>query len=187
MFRDVAIAADFLRQIADRHNLNLQRVISMGHSAGGHLALWLAGRQAIKTHSPLHMDDPLPIHGVVALAPLADIRRASEREICDDALATVMGGTPATAPQHYADASPIELLPLGIPQVLIVGSGDADILDNVRGYIDAAERHRDDARLLVVPEAGHFEIVAVGSPAWSEVHKAVCALSEHLGQSCEKN
>ena len=94
MFRDVANAADFLRQIADQHNLNLHRVISMGHSAGGHLALWLAGRQAIKKHGPLHMDDPLPIHGVVALAPLADIKRASEREVCNDALLGVMGGTP---------------------------------------------------------------------------------------------
>ena len=187
MFRDVANAADFLRQIADQHNLNLHRVISMGHSAGGHLALWLAGRQAIKKHSPLHMDDPLPIHGMVALAPLADIKRASEREVCNDALLGVMGGTPVTAPQHYADASPFELLPLGIPQVLIVGSMDTEILDNVSGYIEAAERYRDDARLLVVPEAGHFEIVAVESPAWTEVQNSVCELIDHLGQSCEKN
>ena len=178
MFLDVAAAVDHLRQFADEHSLNLSQVISMGHSAGGHLALWLAARHRIKAPSPLFSDSPLDVHAVLALAPFADIALLASAESPSDALLAVMGGRPAEAPANYAAGSPAELLPIGKAQAIIVGGDDAGILDNARAYADAARQLGDEARFSILPDAGHFEVVAVGSPAWPEVMSALLQLRE---------
>jgi len=180
MFRDAAAAADFLRQIAAAHRLNLDQVISMGHSAGGHLALWLAARHRIDRSSPLYVEKPARVHAVLALAPFADIARLAASDSCSDALLAVMGGRPAEAPANYANGSPAELLPIGKPQAIIVGSEDAAILDNARAYIDMSTALGDDARLSVLEAAGHFEVVSVQSPAWHEGLRALLNLREQV-------
>ncbi len=177
MFLDVAAAADHLRQIAAEHKLDLARVMSVGHSAGGHLALWLAGRGRIASGSPLHSAEPLPISGVLALAPLVDIARAWQAGECEEALPVVMGGSPEDAAEHYRAASPIELLPLRIAQRILVGEQDSSILDNVGSYLTAAQAQGDDAQLQIVPAAGHFEVVSVGSAAWTVVCDALVELA----------
>ena len=176
MFLDVAMAADHLRKIAPAHDLDLNQVYSVGHSAGGHLALWLAGRPRIERGSPLFAERPLAVKTVVALAPIADIRRAVDRAKRSDALPTVMGGLPDEVPAHYRAGSPRELLPLGVPQILIVGEEDLDILNYLPDYLDAASAAGDDAKLIVLPDAGHFEIVSVRSAAWRDVRQAVVDL-----------
>ncbi len=107
IFLDVAAAADHLRQIADAHRLNLDQVISMGHSAGGHLALWLAARHRIERSSPLFADRPVPVHAILALAPFADIGLLASGESPSDALLAIMGGMPAEAPDNYSNGSPL--------------------------------------------------------------------------------
>ncbi len=182
MFLDVAKATDFLRQIAEEHGLNLSCTLAVGHSAGGHLALWLAGRPKLPASSALHLDDALPVSAVLALAPVADIAFAFTQDLCSDALPLVMGGkTTEAADLRYA--SPSELLPLGLPQTHIVGSEDVAILANVERYLAAAKAHGDVAELIVIPQTGHFEIVAVESPAWQPVHKAIRQLRDFCPDS----
>ena len=176
MFQDVAAAADKLRTVAGQFDLDLSRVISCGHSAGGHLALWLAGRRNIPTDSPLHSDDPLPIHATLALAPLTDIARAAKREACGDALLEVMGGSPDEAADNYRAGSPMQLLPLDVPQAIVVGEHDSDILAEARDYTEAAAKLGDKAKLTVVPDAGHFEIVHPDTSAWQSVRAALDTL-----------
>ncbi len=185
MFLDVARAADFLPTIADAHELDLGRVISMGHSAGGHLALWLAGRRNIEDASPLHAREPLPIHGVVALAPLAEVSHGSESELSSDALLAVMGGTATSAPQAYRNGCPAQLLPLTSPQVILVGSEDRAMLANARRYVVKAQETGVEARLDALPGAGHFEIVAVAAKEWQVVLRSVIELSERLRPNCD--
>ena len=194
IFLDAAAAADHLRKIADAHNLNLDQVISMGHSAGGHLALWLAARHRIERSSPLYVEMPATVHAVLALAPFANIALLASDESASDALLAVMGGRPAEAPANYRNGSPAELLPIGKPQAIIVGSEDAGILDNARAYVDAAtalgDNARayvdaatalgDDARLSVLEDAGHFEVVSVQSRAWDEVRRALLNLRDQV-------
>ena len=187
MFLDVAAASDYLPQIAEAHHLDLNRVISMGHSAGGHLALWLAGRRNIEVASPLYASEPHPIHGVVALAPLADVTSGSESDLSSDALLAVMGGTPTEAPSAYGNACPAKLLPLGAPQVILVGAEDAAMLANAKQYTVAAAAAGDEARLIVLPGAGHFEIVAVDAREWLDVRRAVLQLNDELHPSCSAN
>ena len=176
MFRDVGRAADYLRGIGAAHQLDLGRVFSMGHSAGGHLALWLAGRRNIDRRSPLYVEEPLSIRAAIALAPLAHIRRAVADGLSSDALLEVMGGLPEDAPAHYRAGSPSELLPTGVAQLIIVGSEDRGMLENARAYQKAAVAAGDQADLIVLPGAGHFEIVSVQTEAWRELRRALVEL-----------
>ena len=178
MFLDVARAADYLRQIAHRRRLNLTRVIAVGHSAGGHLALWLAARHKLPASSRLYLENPLPIQGVVALAAVADLTVAFEQDLCADALPVVMGGRPEEVPAHYQQASPRALLPLGVPQTHIIGSEDTRMLANARLYIADAQALGDKVELVILPDAGHFEIVSPSSAAWPKVQAAILNLSQ---------
>ena len=173
MFLDVAKATDFLSQKADDHKLNLDHVITVGHSAGGHLALWLAGRHKLSETSPLYIENPLPIKGVVALAPIADLTFGYAQGQCDGALTVVMGGEPETAKQHYADGSPHNLLPLDVPQTHIVGTADTEMLENIKVYLKMAKSAGDTTNLITIPDVGHFEIVDTTSNVWHIVRDAI--------------
>lgn len=184
MFLDVAAAADHLPVIAAAHKLDLNRVITMGHSAGGHLALWLAGRSNIESTSPIFVSEPLAVHGAVALAPLADVTHGSESELSSEALLAVMGGKATQNPSAYRNGCPVKLLPLGIPHVIIVGTEDGAMLDNAERYIAAARAAGDETQLIVLPGAGHFEIVAVETEEWAAIQRATAQLRDTLHLSC---
>src|SRR5215468_9805667 len=112
-FEDVSRAADHLRKIAKTYPLDLNRVIAVGHSAGGHLALWLAARKILPKDSPVYSPDPLPLRGVAPLAGITDLRRVGTA--CDANVPQLMGGSATDKTAIYNQASPIDLLPLGVP------------------------------------------------------------------------
>lgn len=173
---DVAAAADVLRTLAPHHHLDLGHVTALGHSAGGQLALWLAGGSRIPSDSPLKSPDPLPLQGVVALAPVCDLARAWELDLSGGSVASLLGGSPAEFAARYAAASPIEMLPLGLPQVLIHGEEDEDVpLELSERYMRAATTVGDDVRLIALPDTGHFELVDPRSAQWHVVVQAVCS------------
>ena len=173
-FRDVALAADALRAVAASYSLDLSRAVAVGHSAGGQLALWLAGRHRIAPDSPLHDPDPLLLAGAVSLAGVTDLRLGYELHLSDFVVNDFLGGSPDVYPDRYAAASPIELLPLGIRQILITGDADANVPPTLsQRYYAAARTAGDPAELLMLPGAGHFEIVDPRSREWSTVAEAV--------------
>jgi acetyl esterase/lipase len=176
-FLDVARAADFVRELAPTHNLDLDRTISIGHSAGGHLAVWLAGRARISAASALHTPDPLPLCAAVSLAGVLDLARAEELGLSENVTRQFLGGSPGEVPERYAAASPIALLPMGVRQLIV--SGDAD--DNVpfeisERYAEAARAAGDPVTLLAFPGTGHFELVDPTSKEWSAMLVAVLQL-----------
>ena len=176
-FLDVAAGADHLRALAERFPLDLGRVVAVGHSAGGHLALWLGGRHRLPAESALAAGEPLALRGVVGLAPIADLAAYASDEGCGAAIPDLLGGAPAAVPERLRLASPIELLPLGIPQRLLVGSSDPIVPPaHVRAYAEAARKAGDDVTLLELPAAGHFEAVVPGTSAWPAVRAAVRGL-----------
>ncbi|HEV2176382.1 MAG TPA: alpha/beta hydrolase [Terriglobia bacterium] len=176
-FEDVARGADYVRVLGPKYALDLDRVVAVGHSAGGQLALWLAARTKLPKASPLYSSEPdksIRLRGVVSLAGIPDLRRAFRENVCDDTARQLLGGSPAEVPERYHDASPIELLPLGVPQRLVHGTEDSTVpLAFSHDYAMAARRSGDDARLIVVPHAGHFELIVPGSLAWPVVEAAV--------------
>lgn len=169
-FTDVARAADALRGQAVAYNLDLNRVAAFGHSAGGHLALWLAGRHRLPPASPTRMDNPLPLVGVVnsgGLADLADSVRVTERSCLADIYEMLVGKISPNRANVLSDTSPAELLPLRVPQVSVNGHRDR-IAPPMLGetWARKARAAGDDSTVEVVLDTGHVELVAPGSNAW---------------------
>jgi acetyl esterase/lipase len=135
-FDDAAAAADYVRSFAARIGVDTMRIVVVGHSAGGQLALWLASRARARTNVPSPRSvpgaptaplTPLPIAGVVALGAITDLREfyARERRTCGNpAVESVLGGAPDEVPERVRAVSPIEPPALHVPVVLIAGELD---------------------------------------------------------------
>jgi acetyl esterase/lipase len=179
-YLDVGRAVDHLRTIANQHDLDLGRVVVVGHSAGGHLALWTGARGRLPADSPLRVADPFLPRGVVDLAGPIDMTANIDgyQALCRDSVITsLLGGTPAAVPDRYAQASPIRMLPLGVAQVIVVGSHEEFVpLPLVRTYEAAARRAGDSVRVIHIQGAGHFEIASPRAFTWPRVRSAVRAL-----------
>jgi acetyl esterase/lipase len=174
-FIDVGQAADVLRRLAETYPLDLSRVVAVGHSSGGHLALWLAGRGSLPASSAMRGTDPLPLAGVVSLAGVNDLEYALTLGDRTDVLDLVGGGPAAAA--RLATTSPRRLLPLGVPQVLMVGSQDeAWRIEMTRRYAAAAAEAGDAVELRILDGAKHADVVDPSGPAPSLTAQAVLAL-----------
>lgn len=175
-FLDVANGTDLLRALAAQHPLDLSRVVAVGHSAGGHLALWSAGRRRIAPESAIYTPHPLPIHSVVALAPVCDLERAVAWDICVEAADVLAGGHPRQAWANYYQGSPSALLPLGVPHITVNGTHDDIVpLDYVRHFVESAQRQGDAASLIAISDVGHFEVVMSTHAAGQQVFDIVMA------------
>lgn len=173
-FVDVAAGCDFLRQLATAYSLDLSRVVAAGHSAGGQLALWLAGRRKLSAENSLYISNPLPIRSVVAIAPVCDLERAIAWDICSGAIEPLMGGGPSATWANYAQGSPSNLLPLGVPHCSINGEEDPIVpIDYVAHFIKTAQLLGDPATLVRLPAVGHFEPVLATHSAGQTVIQAI--------------
>jgi pimeloyl-ACP methyl ester carboxylesterase len=146
-------------ELVGRYPLDPERVVLVGHSAGGHLALWAAkGAQ----------------RPVVALAPVSDLRESAQRVGPEGAVATFMGGMPQDLPDRYAEASPRELLPLGVRQIVVHGTKDPEVpYEMSERYVEAAE---GEAELVPLDGAAHFEPIDPQAGEWPHTVEAVRAL-----------
>ncbi|HYT34235.1 MAG TPA: alpha/beta hydrolase, partial [Ktedonobacteraceae bacterium] len=182
---DVARAADYMRAIAPNYALDWRRVVSVGHSAGGHLALWLAGRPRIAQDSILAgssfsgkekgmSDLPLPLVGAVSQAGVADLEMGWRLNLGSGAVAQLLGGSVKDVPERYAAASPAALLPLGVPQVLIHGTEDDRVPYAMsETYTRAARAAGDQVTLIKLKGADHFALIDVNADAWAKTVEAV--------------
>jgi acetyl esterase/lipase len=140
---DVLLAVDFARSLA-------QRLLLVGHSAGGHLALLAGARQKVP---------------VVALAAVSD-----PATWANDAVEAFFGGEPPS------EGSPLAQLPLGVPQVLVHGTLDDVVpFEQSARYAEAAA---GEAALIPLDGAGHFEPIDPLSPQWTVVRTAIERLFE---------
>ena len=173
-FLDIARGADHLTTLAGKHKLDLSRVIACGHSAGGQLALWLAGRHKIPTASELYSPKPLDIFGVLALAPASQLDQLHEKKVCGHVVDKLIGGSPEAFPARYDHTTPSRLAPLGARQIILVGTRDTDWGWNGEVYMKTAraagEKHLE---FLEAPDAGHFEVIDPTSTTWPLVQGAM--------------
>jgi len=162
-FEDVTAGYQFLRQLAGKYPIDSTRIVVLGHSAGGQLALALAA----------HHNSML---AAVSLAGVVDLRRAWDLHLSNDAVAEFLGGDPERVPEHYHEASPVEL-DIHCKQLLLHGAEDDIVpVQMSRDYAKRKLQKRETINLLEIPKAGHFEIVDPESKIWPEVGKAVLAL-----------
>ena len=175
-FLDVAQGLDLLRSVAGDHELDLDRVIVVGHSAGGHLALWAAGRHRLSAESALYLPDPLPVKGVIGLAPAADLELTYRNQTCSGTSQQLIGGTPEEYPERYREGSAATLLPLGVEQLIINGAHDEGWLIVSRAYQEQARALGEEVRLVVPADAGHFELVMPQSSSFPIVRAEIEAM-----------
>jgi acetyl esterase/lipase len=169
-FHDVAAAVDHLTTFAQRGIvLDLERVVSVGHSAGGHFALWIAGRHHI-AHGFPGASPRVRVRAAVGQAPVPDLVDGEGKSVGSGVVDRLLGGTPAQVPERYAAASPRALLPLGVPQLIVHGDADHIVpLALSQAYVDAARGVHEHVTLDVLPGVGHFEHIDPTSVAWAPV------------------
>ena len=170
-FLDVGAAVDHLKKVAPPKGLDLRRVVILGHSAGGQLALWCAGRRWIRA-GELRTTKPLKLRGAVSLAGIVALRRAYGLGV--EGVGPLMGGSPEVVPERYDTGDPVSLVPLGLPQVLVHGAADTVVPASLSAdYQREAKARGDDARLVTLPGTGHFELIDPSTAAWAETPKAL--------------
>lgn len=153
--QDVAAALEALPS----HSLgmDLTKVVALGHSAGGQLAGWLASRR----------NGAVPLAGLVLQAGVLDLARGVAEGLGGGAIAAFLGGTPTEKPNAYAQASPIALVPLRVPSLCVHGTADTLVpIRQSQDFVEAAHRAGDDSQLESF-DGGHFELITVGTRAWS--------------------
>ena len=155
---DVAAAIDALAGLDAP--LDLDRVVAIGHSAGGQLALWAAARS----------DPGVRLAGAVAQAGVNDLREADRLNLGEGATFDFMGGHADDVPDRYADASPIERVPIGVPALLVHGDADQRVPSSMSSvYAEAARAAGDAVDLALRPGEDHFVHLDVGGGAWGDV------------------
>jgi acetyl esterase/lipase len=175
-YQDINAALDLLGTQAARHRLDLARIVAVGHSAGGQLVQWIAGRSKIPATSPLFQRDPLPVREIISLGGLADLRRerALIKSSCGRTTAELAGKPSSTRPDVFADTNPADLIPNGSRTVLI--TGELDTFSPPRAAHDYAARARqagDQASVVILPGASHYDEVAASSPSFKLVLPAI--------------
>jgi acetyl esterase/lipase len=131
------------------------RVVAVGHSAGGHLALWLGAEGTVDA--------------CVALGGVCDLAAAEREGLGGGAVQEFIGASPEEAPDAYRAADPGARLPLGVPQVLVHGVHDDRVpFAHAEAYATRAQAAGDDCRVVAL-DAGHFEPIDPRSPAWRDV------------------
>lgn len=160
-FDDVLAGFDALAGLPEAAALDLSSIGAAGHSAGGHLALWLAGERGPSAGRPAVLT------GVAGLAAVPDLRYAWESGTGDDAVEALLGGPPHLVPERYRFASPAERLPIGVPQLLVHGERDRVVPPGLsRRYVAEAKASGDQAELQVFSKTGHMDVINPAGPSW---------------------
>lgn len=186
-FEDVAAAIDHLQGLDAP--LDLTRVCVLGHSAGGHLALWAASRDRLPSGAPGHVTGgpPVPLRQAIAQAGVCDLAGAYRRWRGGPARA-LMGGGPEEFPERYGAGDPAALVPLQMPALLVHGVLDEVVsIELSRRYLDAARAAGGVVELVEIEGAAgrHRAHLDPRSAAWAVVTRRLDGLADELGVARE--
>jgi acetyl esterase/lipase len=159
-FADVRTAYQFLTQNGHQYEFDVRHVVAIGHSAGSQLGICLAAHES-------------GVKAVISLAGVVDLQRAYALHLSNDAVVEFLGGTPAGMSDHYREADPMKLA-IAARQWLVHGADDDVVpLAFSRDYVSAKRKMKEDARLVEISGAGHFEVVDPRAGAWKDVERVV--------------
>ncbi|MCQ9183193.1 alpha/beta hydrolase [Streptomyces sp. IBSBF 2953] len=178
-FDDVATALDALPDLVREAlpQADARRTVLTGHSAGGHLALWAAARHVLPADAPWRAARPVPLRGVVALAPIADFAVAAKLDVCGGASRQLLGGEDRFEERRpYAD--PALLLPTGIATTLVQGRADLVVPEAVaEAYADAAAKAGEVVGVTLLEDVGHFPLIDPAADACAVVAEEIAQLA----------
>lgn len=166
-FEDIRAGYTALLHSAEEYSVDSSRVLIMGHSAGGQLALCLAA------HEP-------GVRSVISLAGVVDLQRAYELHLSNDAVVEFLGGSPEEVPIRYREADPMQLSVKSV-QILFHGSNDGEVPPNFsRTYVanknKRTGKEKENVRLVEIPGAGHYDVIDPRTAAWKQAERAVLQL-----------
>jgi acetyl esterase/lipase len=167
---DAFAAIDFLAEPAcGEYPLDLSKVMVIGHSAGGHLALL----SCLKTR-PLELSRSTPKVMPIAVASLAgitDLIKVHQLNSGDGSVEALLGGSPDHFPDRFHTASPMAQLPISTRQLILHGTDDTALpIELSRHYAEAARRSGDEVQFIELAKMGHMEYL---DPS-SEAHEVLC-------------
>ena len=184
-FADVLAGIDKLQDLASKHRLDLGRVVALGHSAGGHLAVWAAGRTKLERLGMPDMDrqiprrqEATPVHltGVVSQSGLLNLAGAELLNLSNGAVSNLLGGPPSKYPLRHRYADPMTALPLAVPVIAVHATGDATVpLSQSETYVDAGAAAGMPVRLVKVP-GDHYDLIDPKTPAYRTCRELVLSL-----------
>ncbi|RNL72105.1 alpha/beta hydrolase [Streptomyces sp. I6] len=178
-FDDVAAAMDALAGLARAAlpQADPRRTVLTGHSAGGHLALWAAARHVLPVGSPWRLPAAPELRGVVALAPIADLGRAAELDVCGGAVHQFLGGR-AESGARAGCADPAVLLPTGIATAVVQGREDTVVPQAVaESFVEAAAKAGETVGLTLLGDVGHFPLIDPSADACAVVAEEIAQLA----------
>lgn len=187
-FQDVAAGIDKLADAAAEHGLDLSKVVALGHSAGGQLAVWAAGRNTLPSGAPGFPDraaGSVPLTAVVSQSGILDLCQAMALNLSDRAVLNFLGSSPGEDPERYRLADPLQRLPLSVPVYAVYAAQDSTVPPSQsKDYVaadmaarrvaagcegavgSAATDGSPTAELVQVP-GDHFDLIDVTSAAYS--------------------
>ncbi|MBG0739844.1 alpha/beta hydrolase [Paeniglutamicibacter antarcticus] len=174
-FADVSAGIDALRPVAAEHALKLDCVVALGHSAGGQLAVWAAGRDKLPPGAPgsyAAAGKPtgrtvVPLTAVVSQSGVLDLRQAMELNLSDGAVRNFLGRSPESSPERYRLADPLQQIPLKVPVYAVAAAADVTVPPSLsRDYVASAQVAGAVAELIPVP-GDHFDLIDVRSEAFA--------------------
>lgn len=169
-FNDVIDGINFVRTLSLSFPLDLDRVILMGHSAGGHLALWSTLAKSGEITPALGID----VKGIVSLAGVTDLQEyyESDPEKCGGNIASLLGGSPDEVQSRYDQYSPSAFKQMSTAVVLVQGENDRIVpYDMVRDFYEKF-KDNSDVRLYSVPDGGHFDVISPQTTSWPVIWQA---------------
>lgn len=174
-FEDVATALDAVAGLGDGA-VDPARVGVIGHSAGGHLALWASGRPPARART-VRVRPAL----VVSLAGVCDLAMAARLGLSNGAVSELLGGGPDERPEVYRQANPAALAPLGVPQLVVHGTADTDVPRQLSERYAAAAG--PEATLFELPGVDHFQIIDPDTAAWARIAQELTRLLPAVPQA----
>ena len=160
---DVAAAIDHLGDVPKSADLDLTRVSVVGHSAGGHLALWAAGRGALDSGVP-GADPVVQVAAAVGLAPVTNLRMGATDRVGNGAVIDFLGGSPEEFPDRYAVAEPNLT---GTARYAIIEGDADDIVPERFARPDRPGTSTSNVKFVVIPGADHFDVIDPTHEAWT--------------------
>ena len=181
-FEDILAGIDKLADLAEPHALDLGKVVALGHSAGGHLAVWAAGRAKLdglvleEGGQVKNSNDGVRLTGVVSQSGVLNLGEAERLNLSDGAVANLLAGPSSEFPGRHRMADPLAALPLDIPVYAVHGMEDDDVpLSMSTTYVDASKAGPVPAQLVMVP-GDHFALIDVTAQAYLTCRDLVCRL-----------
>ncbi|PVZ60189.1 alpha/beta hydrolase [Arthrobacter sp. H-02-3] len=182
-FADVLAGIDKLGELADEHGLGLDRVVALGHSAGGHLAVWAAGRSRLSglgapdadRQLARRADDGGAVHltGVVSQSGVLNLAAAERLNLSNGAVSNFLGGSSEKYPKRHKYADPMSAVPLSVPIYAVHGTEDDTVpFSQSETYAGAAKAAGAPVQLLKVP-GDHFALIDPKAPAYRKCRELV--------------